>query len=54
MRGYTVGAFSTNAAGAIQQGSVRLFCSGEVRVVGLGIDYLVKYKPEAVQDFRPC
>ena len=54
VRGYTVGAFSTTAAGAIRHGSVKLFRSGEVRAEGLKIDYLVDFKPEGVQNFRPC
>jgi hypothetical protein len=53
-RGYTVGAFSTNASGAVRQVSLRLFRAGEVRAIGLRIYYLVKYKAEGVRNFKPC
>jgi hypothetical protein len=54
VRGYTIGAFSTDAAGAVRQRSLKLFRAGEVRAIGLRIDYLVKYKTEGMQNFRPC
>jgi hypothetical protein len=54
VRGYTIGAFSTDASGGVRHVSLKIFRAGEVRAIGLRIDYLVKYEAEGVRSFKPC
>jgi len=54
VRGYTVGAFSTDASGDVRQASLKIFRPGEVRGVGLRIYYLVNYQAVGVRNFKPC
>jgi hypothetical protein len=54
VRGYTIGAFSTNGSGAARRGSLRLFRPGEVRGIGVMIYYQVGNAPSGVERFKSC
>jgi len=54
VRGYTIGAFSTNGSGAVRRRSLRLFRPGEVRGIGVVIYYLVGNAPQGLERFKPC
>jgi hypothetical protein len=54
VRGYTIGAFSTNGSGVVRRGSLRLFRPGEVRGIGVVIYSLVGNAPLGLERFKPC
>jgi hypothetical protein len=54
VRVYTIGVFSSNGAGDVRRGSVRLFRPGEVRGIGVVIYYLVGDTSLGLERFRPC
>jgi len=54
VRGFAIGAFSTNNSGAIRDGSLKMFRAGEVRGIGILIYYLVGYDPAGLRRFNPC
>jgi hypothetical protein len=54
VRGYTIGAFSTNDAGNVRPATLRMFRPGEVRGAGVRIYFMVGNYAKGVQNFKPC